>query len=125
MIPVDVARTIADQYEKDMVVLLAYDHATETTDSVTWGRSISDKENVVCVGEKCLQAIGVDLNTGTTHQDYRFISEGERAQLVDELVAACRRADEVIANLITDPCNVSDQHLQEVRDKIECAIAAV
>jgi len=87
-IPVSVARGIGEDYRKDCVVILAYDHASQKTHATTWGREPSDKEGAVRVRDKCVAAIGAGMSDGTVYQDYR--REGEAAQTVDRLSAACR-----------------------------------
>ena len=115
-IPVDTARQIAADCNKDIIVILAYDHETETTHSTTWGRDPKDKEAAVDVRDICLESIGVTKDK-TTYQDYRFIKEGERAQIVDELVAACR--DLIMA---TDPLLNPPDDIHRIRKRAQQAI---
>ena len=124
-IPVAVARDIGLNHRKDMVVILAYDHDSERTNTVTWGHSPEDKAAAATVADVCAKAAGADISTRESHQDYRYISEGERAQLVDELVKACRAADHAIASVMAVRDGASDELLQSVRDAIQTAISKV
>lgn len=123
-IPVSVARGIGEKYRKDCVVVLAYDHASQKTHATTWGREATDKAGAVTVRDKCLEAIGVETSGGTTFQDYRFVSEGERAKIVDDLVRACRAADHAIASVMAVRDGITDDALQNVRDAIKAATKA-
>ena len=115
-IPVDVARGIGEEYRKDCVVILAYDHESNKTHATTWGREPADKEGAVNVRDKCLAAIGV-TGEGTTYQDYRFVSEGERAKIVDALVKSCRELIEATNPLMEQP---DDMH--RIRKEAQTAI---
>ncbi|WP_149496221.1 hypothetical protein [Roseiconus lacunae] len=123
-IPVSVARAIGEDYRKDWVVILAYDHESQRTHATTWGRDPADKEGAVRVRDKCLETIGADMSDATTHQDYRFASEGERAKIVDDLVRACRAADHAIASVMAVRDGIPNEELQGVRDAIKAATDA-
>lgn len=119
-IPVHVARMIGLDYSRDMVVILAYHRNSEVTTTVTWGRESADKEGAANVAQRCAELIGCDASTYKPHQDYRFISEGERAAIIDGLVKACQAADHAIASVITFRGGITDECLEDVR----CALKA-
>jgi len=120
-VPVDAAREIAEKYDKSMVIISAYDPAFNRTHSVSFGVKADDKETAANISEQCVKFLLGDTE-GDTHQDYRFIPEGERASLVDNLVKACR--DMVaITNPLTWPPD--ERVLARFRRNAEEAIKAV
>lgn len=122
-IAVDVAREIAERHGKDMLLILAYDHATRTTNSVTWGRSPQDKEIAVDAANRCVKTLGGDLETERTHEDYRFLDEGRRAQIIDDLVRSARSAHHAIQSVLAVRNGISDGLLQDVCANLDEAIA--
>ena len=118
-IPVSVARVIGEDYRKDCVVILAYDHESQKTHATTWGREPADKAGAVAVRDKCLEAICVDMTGGTTYQDYRFLPEGERAKIVDGLIKSCR---ELLA--ATNPLTGPPDDMDKIRKRAYAAIEA-
>jgi hypothetical protein len=121
-IPVCLARKIGDEYFKDCVVILAYDHRSKKTHATTWGRKALDKESAVHVRDACLEAIGADMNNPTIHEDYRFLEQGEWQACIDKLISACKAADYAIASVIATREGITDTALNNVRDAIKNAI---
>lgn len=123
-ISVHEARQIGEGYQKDMVLILAYDHKSGRTHATTWGRGAADKAGAVNVRNLCLEAIGVCMAKGNTYQDFRYITEAERAKVVDALVRACRAADHAIASVMAQRDGITDQLLGDVRENLKAAIEA-
>lgn len=121
-VPVSAARAIGEDFAKDCVVILTFDHASNKTHATTWGRSASDKEGAVQVRDKCLVSIGVDMSDGITHQDYRFTEQGKRAQIVDALVASCRELVQAMKDyemdVDTDPPHKHREMMRRAQDAI-------
>ena len=95
-IPVDAARQIADEYQKDVVLFLAWDEASDRTHIVTWGRRPSQKTTAAVAGDM----IRGMLRLGKTETYADFRREGEAATTVDMLrrkLSAIRTAlDEIV-----------------------------
>jgi hypothetical protein len=91
-IPVEVARRIAQQFHKSMVVILAYDPRSALTHTTTYGLDARDKEQAADVGDRCAKLIcGDGFQRRTVYEDYRFSDAGRMAELYDAAVA-CGKA---------------------------------
>lgn len=91
-ISVDVARGLADEYRKDMLLVVSWDAESNLTNVVTWGRKPQQKALAAKAGRRIEELLGLG-DPVEVHQDYR--REGEAAQSVDELrrrLAAIRDA---------------------------------
>jgi hypothetical protein len=121
-IPVEEARAIGQHFEKDRVVILAYDAESQRTAIVTWGRQPSDKEAAAHVGDRCAELLGCRRDTVEVHQDFR--REGEAAAAVDAMVMACRAADHALGSLLACRNGISDDLIRGIRGALQRAIAA-
>ncbi len=74
-IPVAAARAIAAQYEKDVVIVLAYDHEHGLVHTTTYGRSEDDSVKAKRVGKALCEMIGGDLSRTTVYEDFRTAGE--------------------------------------------------
>ena len=81
-IPVDAARQIADQYQKDIVLLVAWDQASSKTHVVTWGREPPQKTSAAAAGDMIRQMLRLE-GAAEVYEDFR--REGEAASTVDAL----------------------------------------
>jgi len=96
-IPVDAARKVADEYRKDILLIVGWDREANKTDIVTWGREVEEKVVAANAGETITKQLGLAEATATVHEDFR--REGEAAAEVDALrrkLAAVRKALEKI-----------------------------
>lgn len=92
-IPVAVAQRLADEHGKDILIIAAWDSASNRTNIVTWGRKPAQKEAAAKAGETIAVQFGLLDELADVHEDYR--REGEAAQVVDDLrrkLAAIRGA---------------------------------
>ena len=80
-IPVDAARKIADDYQKDIMLFVGWDAATKTTNIITWGREPAHKAAAAAGGDTIRKAL--KLEDAEAHEDFR--REGEAARVVDDL----------------------------------------
>ena len=69
-VPVHAAKSIADTYEKQCVVILCYDRVHGLTHATTFGETAFDKENAAAVAEICTKAIGGDLGKKQEFEDF-------------------------------------------------------
>ena len=97
-IPVDAARQVADDYEKDIMLLVGWDWATNSTNVVTWGRDPVQKQAAAVAGETIRQALKLDEASAATHEDFR--REGEAARVVDELRRRLAAIRELLATIV-------------------------
>lgn len=123
-IPVHAARMIGLDCSRDIVIVLAWHEASNVVTTVTWGRQPEHKEAAARTARACVELIGCDPASEKSHQDYRYIKEGERAEIVDNLVAACRAADHAIASVLAVRDGITDELLQDVRATLKAAMAA-
>src|SRR5512146_3127903 len=91
-VPVEAAKAIAEQYQKDAVVVLSWDQAHQLTHTTTYGKSAFDKENAAAVGEICTKAIGCDLGKKQAFEDFHNDYDPARLREAEELLRMiCRR----------------------------------
>lgn len=84
-VPVEAARAIANEFRKDVVIVIAVDRAHGQTHSTSYGRRPEEKEWAARLSEECMKTIGCDLSKATTHEDFRFRPEAETARLIEDL----------------------------------------
>lgn len=70
-VPVAAAVAVADQCEKDVVVILAIDRKHGLTHTTTYGRTAEDKSEAAHLGDYLTKAIGSDLNQAVSFEDFR------------------------------------------------------
>lgn len=121
-VPVEAARSVGQLFDKNMVVILAYDRVHEKTHTTTWGRTPEDKLGVARLGDICAEACGADMSKTEVYQDFRAISAGEQAQKIDKLVRACRAAKHAISSIMVVRDGMTDEELGDVRAAIIKAV---
>ncbi|HEV2350823.1 MAG TPA: hypothetical protein VG028_13360 [Terriglobia bacterium] len=82
-IPVEVARQIAREFDKQIVVISAWNHEYAKLHSVTYGTEPSDKIAAARAGDICAKALGMDLLKAEVTEDFRTIDAAVNAQLRD------------------------------------------
>ena len=96
LIPVETARKVADDFRKDIMLLIGWDTASNTTDIVTWGREPAQKEAAASGGDTIRKAL--KLEDISAREDFR--REGEAARTVDalrrQLVAIREAIDKIV-----------------------------
>lgn len=85
-VPVSAARDVANSFDKDVVVIIAYDNAHNLTNTTTYGRDALDKIRAADLGEILAKAAGCDMGKADFSEDFR--QPALRAQRIDELLAA-------------------------------------
>jgi hypothetical protein len=70
-VPVEAAKHVAQVYEKDQVVILAWDRAHETLHTTTYGKTAEDKVSAGGLAVLCNQAAGLDGEPRTTFEHYK------------------------------------------------------
>lgn len=123
-IPVAVAHHIATKFRKSMVVILAYDPASQLTHTTTYGVEPSEKERAAEVGERCAKMIcGDGFDARTSYKDYRFTDQGKRARQIEMLSEACRRARLALRSIRSVRDGLTDEGIDDVVAVIDLAIA--
>ena len=69
-VTVAAARKIAVEFDKDMVIILAYDAIHAMTHTTTYGKSAEDKEAAAMLGEQLTAACNVDMTKKEIHADF-------------------------------------------------------
>ncbi len=115
-IPVETARQIAREFDKQIVVICAWNHDHKLLHTVTYGANPKDKISAANAGEICTKALGMDLDKSDVNEDFRTIGAAKNAQLrdlADGLVHVLRSYQ--FGNAATEPA-------KEFADKIEAII---
>ncbi len=69
-IPVHVAKSIAETFQKDQVIILAFDAEHQLTHTTTYGKTAVDKENAAAAGELLSKTLGCDLGKKVEYEDF-------------------------------------------------------
>lgn len=118
------ARIIGDMHGKNEVIILCIGEDPLNLQVVTWGKEPEHKLSAANRAMYCVMALGGTVTDKTEIDDYRFVDEGKRAQIVDQLVRCCRAADHAIASVMACREGITDEALQNVRDALQKAIEA-
>lgn len=86
-IPVDVARKIADVFDKDMVIIVSWDSAFRVTHCTTYGRSARCKAAAAAAGEEFMKHLGCDLARSEYFEDFRNLAQAEATEMIERLTA--------------------------------------
>jgi hypothetical protein len=88
-IPVETARDISKQFDKPVVIILAWDQAHNCCHTVTYGRNPKEKEWAARGGEMATAALGFSVPNKQNFEDFRTdYSEGKYAELKEAAKAA-------------------------------------
>jgi hypothetical protein len=82
-VPVEVARQIARDFDKQIVIICAWNHEHGMLHTTTYGKDPADKINAAKGGETCAAALGMDLNQSKVNEDFRTVDAARNAQLRD------------------------------------------
>lgn len=82
-IPVETARTIAREFDKQVVIICAWNHEHKRLHTVTYGSEPADKISAANGGEICAKALGMDLSKSEVNEDFRIVDAARNAQLRD------------------------------------------
>lgn len=66
------AQRIAEEHDKSIIIILAYDPAAELMHATTYGVSPRDKEWAAQGGEIAITALGASVEAATSPEDYRI-----------------------------------------------------
>jgi hypothetical protein len=90
-IPIEVsdARDIAERREKDIVIILAFDHGHDRTHVTTFGRSADDKMRSGQIGEAIAEDYGGEP-TDDLRADWRLIEQAELCEALNAAVKVIR-----------------------------------
>jgi hypothetical protein len=82
-IPVEVARKIAREFDKQIVIICAFNHDHQRLHTVTYGAKPEDKISAAKGGDICTEALGADLEAAVSYEDFRTLDAAKNAQLRD------------------------------------------
>jgi hypothetical protein len=99
-IPVEVAKQIATDFNKQIVVVLAYENESGLMHTTTYGVSPFDKENAAAAGEICTKALGFDLGKKQTFEDYHDNYDAAKYKRIIELMGDTSKPNDVVVSEI-------------------------
>lgn len=70
-VPVEIARMIADKYQKAIVIINTWDITHGLLHTTTYGRSLEQKHQAAKGGEIAATALGADMPKADKYQDFR------------------------------------------------------
>jgi hypothetical protein len=82
-IPVETAREIARKFDKQLVIICAWNHEHSRLHTTTYGVQPDDKINAAKGGETCAKALGMDLTKSDPNEDFRTVDAARNAQVRD------------------------------------------
>jgi hypothetical protein len=115
-IPVETARQIARDFDKQVVIICGWNHEHKLLHTVTYGAEPNDKISAANGGEICAKALGMDLSKSITNEDFRTVDAAKNAQLrdlADGLIHVLRGYQ--FGNAATEPA-------KEFADRLEAII---
>lgn len=71
-VPVEVAKRISDDYEKDIVIVLAWQRSSALIHTTTYGKTAEDKIASAVLGNSLTAAMGCDMSKSTIWEDFRL-----------------------------------------------------
>lgn len=115
-IPVETARQIARDFDKQIVVICAWNHDHKLLHTVTYGVQPKDKISAANAGDICTKALGMDLTRSDVTEDFRTVDAARNAQLRDI-------ADRAIHVLRSYQCgNSAPDPAKDLADELEAII---
>lgn len=70
-VPVEAAKKIAEEFDKQQVVIIAVDHPHDQIHTATYGVSAEDKVEAASLGEHLAKQMGLDLTKSVFSEDFR------------------------------------------------------
>lgn len=115
-IPVETARQIAREFDKQIVIICAWSAEHELLHTTTYGATPEDKIKAANGGETCAKALGMDISKKDFTEDFRTLGAAKNARLrdvADGLIHALRSYEHG---------NTSPELAKQFADKIESII---
>jgi len=82
-IPVEICRQLSADFDKEIVIVCAWDSEHEKLHTTTYGKEPQDKINAARGGEICAKALGCDLGRKEDFEDFRTMDAARNAQFRD------------------------------------------
>jgi hypothetical protein len=83
-VPVEVARQIAQQFDKCIVVVMCFDEVHLLTHATTYGMSALDKAAAAFLGDEFTRTMGANLSEKKTFEDFRATPDDAKAAVQRE-----------------------------------------
>lgn len=109
-VPVDTARQIASDFDKQIVVILAYDNAAKLTHTTTYGvpEFPQAKDLAAEWGEIVTKAIGADTSHAVVFEDFRATDEAKARSFREKAIAALNMSKKVLNDEYGGESELSD-----------------
>lgn len=128
-VPVAAAESIAREYDKAIVVIIAWDAAHNRLHTTTYAPDAQYKAGAAELGEILAQASGANLDQVTNYEDFRTCTQAEWAEeksklvrCIEALQRAATAAGHAIASVRAVREGISDETLDEVKALIDHSI---
>jgi hypothetical protein len=120
-VPVEVARQISADYDKNVVVIIAMDHAHCCTHSTTFGFMPNDKHLAASLGEFFVTQMGCDVDARKTYEDFRTTRQAELAYQLDQY----RRFERCVRAELRDPEQGASQTIAMIEGRLDELVEAL
>ena len=82
-VPVERAKVIADECNKDIVAVLSWDRESGLLHTTTYGKSATDKIYAAGLGDILAKAAGSDISKAHTFEDFRSMPAAEANEMLE------------------------------------------
>lgn len=104
-VPVAVAKNIATEFDKDIVVICCWDRLHGLLHTTTFGVTAPEKVWAGAAGEICCKALGSDLSRAKSYEDFRDGYQPAIQREAIELLATIAGVEDIpdsVLSLITE-----------------------
>lgn len=101
-IPVDVARQIAKEFRKDIVVIYTEDDVFALSHITTYGSTTLNTLVAAERGEAITKTFQMDMTRKQSFEDFRDVSQAEAAKEIERLTALLNEKEAEIQNILKD-----------------------
>lgn len=104
-VPVEVAKQIAENHDRDIVVITCYSHEHKLLHSTTYGVAPADKVSAARAGEIIARALGADVSRMTEYEDFRKDLDAGKQRAMEGAIKKHLPALTNMAGQVIDPPN--------------------
>jgi hypothetical protein len=120
-VTVDLARQIAVQCKKDVIVIMSIDRQFDKTHFTTYGVTADDKLQAACFGETIATGLGCG-GPLERFEDFRTVDAATRAADIDRLGRVGQALDHALSSLLVCRTGIADELLEDLQGQLREAL---